>query len=389
MTEPDTRWKGLLGAVFSALGKTCSLALRLGRRLLARANSLQHGRASPGRILIFPLFAFIIIIANGKGEPALMRGVMPDPMGGPEQIIAGAAFLPQDHSWSFVYDTLSVSTVGAGALSASDPLIWFGDTVGGAADPAGELMEWVSEAAEMITHTVVAGETISDIARHYGISVETILWANNLTAAATINPGDTLRFPSLSGVLHQVRSGQTLSGIAAIYGVGMDRIQTANPGISPASLQAGGQLIIPGGRPAAAGRTAPLAGAGRSAARANVPSPFIMPTTGLNWGRLHHYNATDIANVCGTPIWAAASGVVSRVAYGWNGGYGNMIMIAHPNGMSTLYAHMQAILVETGAPVAQGEQVGTIGNTGRVHGPTGCHLHFEVRGGLNPFIRYR
>lgn len=359
----------------------------------ALSKKLKFWRVEPGRAFIFAFFILIIVFSNSRGEPVLMRGIAAGTMGGPEEIIKEPSLNAlQKSTPPLLYDTLSALAHNSGSTLFEEQLVLFGDTVGGMFDPAGDLSLWASEAAEIITHTVSEGETIAAIAERYDVSVQTILWANNLTPASRINPGNVLRFPSISGVLHRVRSGQTLSGIAATYGVSMDRIQAANPRIAFENLRIGDDLIIPGGRPAAATARGPAPS--EREVHATAPSRavgyFIMPTTGLNWGRLHFYNATDIANVCGTPVWAAASGVVSRVAYGgWNGGYGNMMMITHPNGMRTLYAHLQSILVENGVPVTQGEQIATIGNTGRVKGPTGCHLHFEVRGGVNPFIRHR
>lgn len=335
-------------------------------------------RLGTGRTFIVLVFGAVVTLNIFVGEAALIQGVYPPLLGGPITEVtgfpeAGADALP-------AFDTLSVVSQAASAFPLDgSPLIRFGDTLGGAANPSGELVEWVAQDAEIITHTVKDKETVSDIARIYGVSVETILWANALRQSSIIRPGDELKFPSLSGILHRVRSGETLSGIASAYGVNIERITAANRGLT-ASINPGDEIIIPGGRLAAPTlRALPL----------STAAYFIMPTTGLNWGRYHRVNATDIANVCGTPVWAAASGIVTQVAYGWNGGYGNLIRISHPNGMQTLYAHMQTILVRTGAPVSQGEQIGTIGNTGRTHGPTGCHLHFEVRGGVNPFIRYR
>ncbi len=116
---------------------------------------------------------------------------------------------------------------------------------------------------------------------------------------------------------------------------------------------------------------------------------FIQPTTGLNWGILHAHNAVDIANVCGTPVVAAASGVVTEVSSdgSWSGGYGNYILLEHSNGTKTKYAHLQSVAVAIGDEVRQGAGIGTIGATGNVHGPTGCHLHFEIYGAVNPFAK--
>ena len=98
---------------------------------------------------------------------------------------------------------------------------------------------------------------------------------------------------------------------------------------------------------------------------------------------LHGYNGVDIGAPNGTPIIAAAGGsvVVSRNS-GWNGGYGNYIVIKHENGTQTLYAHMSEIVVVSGQSIVQGQVVGSVGSTGK---STGSHLHFEVRGAKNPF----
>ena len=114
---------------------------------------------------------------------------------------------------------------------------------------------------------------------------------------------------------------------------------------------------------------------------------FIRPTTGpktsdygQRWGRLHA--GVDIANGKGTPIYAAASGKV--ITAGWMNGYGNTIMISHPNGYTTLYAHLNSISVSVGQQVSQGQRIGGMGNTGNVKagpGGDGTHLHFEIHPG--------
>jgi murein DD-endopeptidase MepM/ murein hydrolase activator NlpD len=116
---------------------------------------------------------------------------------------------------------------------------------------------------------------------------------------------------------------------------------------------------------------------------------FIWPAKGVltsgygwRWGRMHQ--GIDIAAPVGTPILAAAPGVV--VTAGWNsGGYGNLVEVQHADGSLTLYAHNNRILVRRGQEVAQGQQISEMGSTGRSTGP---HLHFEVhpkgRGAVNP-----
>lgn len=115
---------------------------------------------------------------------------------------------------------------------------------------------------------------------------------------------------------------------------------------------------------------------------------FIIPAAGWNWGGLHNNNAVDIANSCGTPVYAAAEGlIIENASSGWNSGYGAYVKIEHPSGAKTVYAHLSKITVSEGKYVNQGELIGNIGNTGNIHGPTGCHLHFEVRGAKNPLAK--
>ena len=94
---------------------------------------------------------------------------------------------------------------------------------------------------------------------------------------------------------------------------------------------------------------------------------------GPRWGGYHHGN--DYGAPVGSAVVAAASGVVERVRTGWSGGYGNCIVVRHPNGTNTVYAHLSKILVKTGQTVKQGQVIAESGNTGRSTGP---HLHWEV-----------
>ena len=126
-------------------------------------------------------------------------------------------------------------------------------------------------------------------------------------------------------------------------------------------------------------------GGGGAAADARVSgSGMAWPTNGsmtsgfgYRWGSLHA--GVDIANGVGTPIRAAKGGTV--ILAGWNGGYGNCIVIDHGGGLSTLYGHMSRIRASEGQSVKQGELIGDMGSTGN---STGSHLHFETRLGGNP-----
>ena len=92
----------------------------------------------------------------------------------------------------------------------------------------------------------------------------------------------------------------------------------------------------------------------------------------MRWGSLHP--GIDIGVGMGTPIHAAASGRVISASY--SGGYGNLVVIDHGNGLATAYAHQSSMAVSPGQQVSQGQVIGYVGSTGFSTGP---HLHFEVR----------
>jgi murein DD-endopeptidase MepM/ murein hydrolase activator NlpD len=205
-----------------------------------------------------------------------------------------------------------------------------------------------------------------------------------------VHPGDTLIILPVSGVERKVVRGDTLKSLAKKYGADADEIATFNGLDSSAPLEVGSTIIIPGGElsvPAAvksgsSGRVIkePLHGAGGVI----LPGYFINPVPGavITQG-LHGWNGVDLGAVRGTPIYAAADGVViiARSNGGWNGGYGNYVVITHNNGSQTLYSHMRSAVVGFGQMVSQGQLIGYVGATGLATGP---HLHFEVRGAANP-----
>lgn len=250
----------------------------------------------------------------------------------------------------------------------------------------------VQERAGITAYTVESGDTVSSIAARFGVTVDTVLWENGLRESSTIQPGQALRILPVSGVKHEVKSGDTLAKIAKRYNASVDEIVAFNtlPADEGSVLHVGEALVVPGGeRPAPPQAPARIgtARSGSGSAGPSVAGYFIFPTTGYNFGRRHAVNGTDIANSCGTPVYAAAPGaVIEAKARGWNGGYGNYVKIQHPNGTQTLYGHMDSVAVAPGEQVRQGDPIGLMGNTGR---STGCHLHFEVRGATNPFVRYR
>lgn len=244
---------------------------------------------------------------------------------------------------------------------------------------------------EIVKYTVKQGDTASSIANQFGISTNTILWANNLHSSSIIKPGNTLEILPISGVKHASSAGDTLEAIAKKYEASEEEIAYYNGLSLSGSLLANTTVIVPGGALPDSMRAKPktIAAAKKAPtyATAGVSSGyFIYPAAGHNWGRIHASNGIDISNAKGGPIYAAASGkIILADGSGYNGGYGKYIKIQHPNGVVTLYGHLSKIYVSNGQSVEQGAVIGMMGNTGR---STGTHLHFEVRGAKNPLARY-
>lgn len=239
-------------------------------------------------------------------------------------------------------------------------------------------------------------ETLSHIAEMYGVSVNTILWANDISNAKSVQPGDTLVILPITGVRHVVKSGETLASITKKYGAEsaaevdamVNDILSYNRLASATDITVGDTVVVPGGVMHQATPKKPSGSSGASPTRvtggASGGGGFIHPVPGaVRTQGIHGYNAVDLAAAAGTAIRAAASGeVIISKSGGWNGGYGNYIVIKHANGAQTLYAHTSSNAVGVGASVEAGETIGYVGSSGR---STGAHLHFEVRGASNPF----
>ena len=245
---------------------------------------------------------------------------------------------------------------------------------------------------EIIKYTVLPGDTISAIAEKFGISTNTVLWANGLTPAAIIKPGEHLDILPITGVRHKVKAGDTVENIAKKYNASPEEIEFFNGTSSDKDLKIASIVIVPGGilpqamRPKSDPAKMVLKSAPVITKAKQSSGYFIYPATGHNWGRIHAHNGVDISNPKGGPIYAAASGtVILADSIGYNGGYGKYIKIKHPNGVITLYAHLSKIYVSNGQTVEQGAVIGMMGSTGH---STGTHLHFEVRGAKNPLARY-
>jgi LysM repeat protein len=235
-------------------------------------------------------------------------------------------------------------------------------------------------------YVVRSGDTLSQVATMFGVSVDTILSANDMQKGDKLKEGDVLLILPFSGVEHTVTKGETLQGIASKYKVDIEDILSANDLDSGTKLVIGEKLMVPGAdllNEKPKGSTSNIAGKVAS----KVPSVagyFVNPVPGAikSRGVKPGHKGVDLAAKTGTPIRAGASGTVLIARNGYNGGFGNYVVIQHPNGVKTLYAHMSKLGTNPGAKVSQGQTIGYVGSTGHSTGP---HLHFEVIGAKNPF----
>lgn len=251
-----------------------------------------------------------------------------------------------------------------------------------------------SSLEDVSIYVVRKGDSLSEVADMFEVSVNTILWANDLKKGDKIKEGDVLFILPVSGVKHTVTKGQTLKSISQKYKADILDVASFN-GISVnAELAIGDELMIPDGEISVDGpvKTTPKAPTKNTKPQPkNIAGYFINPVpSAIRTQGLHGKNAVDLAAPIGTPIYAAASGTVLLARMGWNGAYGNMVVIQHPNGTKTLYSHLFELNTTTGRNVSQGEVIGYVGNSGRVRSVSrngsGAHLHFEVYGAKNPGV---
>lgn len=237
---------------------------------------------------------------------------------------------------------------------------------------------------DIMLYTVREGDTLSEIAARYGISVDTIRYANEDTSSNLLKIDQKLAILPTDGILYTVREGDTLRAVAERFEISPEEIREYNPDYLKTFQNPEEKLMLPHKSP---GLATQIAIRESPAELPDLSWYFALPAKGWNWGKLHEYNAVDIADSCGSPFYASAGGIVIEESSSgsWNSGYGNYILIEHANGTETRYAHTLKNDVEVGDIVKQGQKIGSIGNTGNSEGATGCHLHFEVIGAKNPF----
>ncbi len=261
-------------------------------------------------------------------------------------------------------------------------------------------------------YTIQPGDTVEGIAAGLGMDPQYILWNNPAVSEHpdVLIAGKVLRLPGVNGIIYHVKLGDTLSDIAAYYGISVQSIIDFAPNnlASPDNLADKTLLVLPGAVPppaptapgpilAAAPAPEPAPAPPSQVAPPEVqptapppaappppPAPAPAPASRFIWpfvGNITTYfsgghPAIDIDGYGrhGAPVVASAGGQVVWAA-GDNSGYGLYVIIQHPDGSRTLYAHLSSIGVSVGQEVWQGETLGGVGSTGY---STGTHLHFVL-----------
>lgn len=238
--------------------------------------------------------------------------------------------------------------------------------------------------SEDVEYVVLEGDTLGKIAEKFGVSQDTIKWANPDTKQwKTIKVGAKLFVPPITGVIHTVKSGETIYSISKKYNADAQSIVdfpfNTFTNDETFALAVGQRLVVPDGvMPVESVSPQAVTPIGRTADAGAVSATgsWIWPAAGrITQPFRPWHKGLDIANHNGGSILAADAGTVAVA--GWDKtGYGNKVVIDHGNGFITLYAHLSRIDVVAGQRVNRGNQVGMMGSTGR---STGTHLHFEIR----------
>jgi murein DD-endopeptidase MepM/ murein hydrolase activator NlpD len=248
----------------------------------------------------------------------------------------------------------------------------------------------VESGSSLLRHyTVRSGDTLTGIASHYGVSMMTLWWANNLSTKDALKVGQSILIPPVNGLVVTVRAGDTIDALASKYKVDAGSILDLN-GLTDPNLVVGQVLVLPGAQGAPMPTAVPTP----------TPKPVVKTSTGGSGGsgvtptysggawawpvvgggnyisQYFHYGhyGIDIAAQYGTPIVSPLSGTV--VFAGWNNnGGGYQVWINHGGGIYSAHHHMSSVSVHAGQYVARGQLIGHIGMTGWATGP---HDHFEV-----------
>ncbi len=260
----------------------------------------------------------------------------------------------------------------------------------------------LSTAQAATAYRVRSGDTLSEIAARAGVSASQIRHLNPSISGNVVKVGQRLLIPNrqIPARKYHVQSGENLTTIARKFGLSLGQLLRANPAYRGGkNVWAGAVITIPGRNMAARlGRSAAVqASTGRATVRTtgirvSSNAGWLWPVPGYRYvssgfgereldgqGAMHY--GVDIVAPLGTPVVAARGGRVLESRADFARGWGWTVVLQHPDGWITRYAHLSQNLVKAGETVVQGQKVGRVGNTGHSTGP---HLHYGTYMRWNP-----
>ena len=231
-------------------------------------------------------------------------------------------------------------------------------------------------------HTVLTGDSISEIAQNYGISPDVIIATNKHIDTNSLQNGMILRIPNMDGILYQFKENDSFAEISSEYKVPLELILEVNE-VNYNNIKYGEIIFLPVTH-IVKNEIEPEETSLQEPQKSHndffiypVETPTISgyfgnrnnPITGVR----HFHDGIDYSVRIGETVMASMEGIVSIAVF--HKQHGNYIVINHSNGYKTLYSHLSLILVNEGDTVKQGQKIGESGNTGFSTGP---HLHFSI-----------
>lgn len=253
--------------------------------------------------------------------------------------------------------------------------LWLvGSAVGVKANPSAENSCPTPILERLTKHKVVAGETLESIANQYNLIPATLLSLNPNLRRGAVSIGKEILVPPVNGILVRVPAGSNWKDVAQAYGIRADLLFELNGCQNQPQ-----QVFLPGINWSAQGNSAADTYVGFAA----YPLPSVAPT-GLSYGWYQNsgseqgifHPGIDLLAEVGTPVLSVEVGTVAFASQ--QDVYGNLVVINHPGGRQTRYAHLNSLSVREGQQVQPGDALGIVGSTGApdLEQP---HLHFEVR----------
>ena len=236
---------------------------------------------------------------------------------------------------------------------------------------------------DLLQHKVKQGETLEAIAKQHNLKTATLMGLNPEVRNGEVKVGQTLSIPPLDGLTYRFKNEENYTTVAKKYNIRADVLFERN------GCQRRPKVVfVPGAiwkpdpipfNPIAIARSSRSDNPAVIFQTGGYPLPYSVPVTSNYGWRMNpvttiwsFHSGIDLGAPFGTPVLAAKSGKVEFA--GWGGGYGNLVELDHGS-TGTRYAHLEAIFVYQGQTIAQGQQIGLVGSTGRSTGP---HLHFEI-----------